>query len=519
MKPAALVLAIGGSLVILIAVGLGDGTRRVLPSPSVFVPTVPPSTAAVAIPSGVPTTFRSVTSAGAIEWVRVATAAYVAPTHAIDGQIFGRNEDGATFVSSDAMTWSPTSLPAWGQSADYLQAAGQTLALVSPDSGGTTMGPSSSRQVLSRDWFDAPGDAAIYRWDGHGWSLVPLPTRQPPGVDGLITHSASFGRGAAVGDARWVAPIIHFIEAPWDDIYGTARSTRPDGTPTETGPWPIWDDVKQVLDVYDPTGGIPSPNGTPVSKGPYGLTVLASLTVELVPGDPPTIEFRDATTRELVHVVSATLPGWTPEALLTKVRSWGLEDVSLLVADGDDMTVVHAPWPMEEEWLGSVVSAGGRYYTATMPIGERYNATAVHLWASDDGLAWEPIALRDGSGINAAPFDWMELNGVGDRLFLEIHDRDGGTDELWTSVDGRGWTQAEVDDDRIGEPVATDFGWFMGGRPYSAVISVDGVRWDDVELPRLYGDPIARYLGGLLTYGPALSDGRYATWVGRFVDR
>ena len=52
--------------------------------------------------------------------------------------------------------------------------------------------------------------------------------------------------------------------------------------------------------------------------------VAATITVEVVDGQPPIIEFRDSDSNELVHTVQATLPGMTnsPASMVSCWHSW-----------------------------------------------------------------------------------------------------------------------------------------------------------------------------------------------------
>ncbi len=182
---------------------------------------------------------------------------------------------------------------------------------------------------------------------------------------------------------------------------------------------------------------------------------MASVTVDLIAGNPPTIEFRDHTTRAVVHRLPATLTGWRPEALLAAYRSWGLEDVSFIVSRAGDISVVRPPWTMGEEWTGSIITAFGKYYTLSMPVKEDFTATAIHVWESSDGLAWDLVNLPK---VYDGPLDTPRLSGDEHRLFLTVPETQGAY-AIWTSTDGRAWHSIDVD--HITDPTKTDFGWLM----------------------------------------------------------
>jgi hypothetical protein len=372
--------------------------------------------------------------------------------------------------------------------------------VVSPDGLGTTMGPSSFRQVLHREWSDNPGDAAIYERDGAGWTTVPLPALEPPAVPGLRTYSRWFDGAAALGDGEWIAPALHFVEVPWGDADGSYPFTHVEGTAPVVDPWPMWNVGTKVLEIFAP-GTISGP--------------IASLTVDLVEGDPPTIEYRDAATNELIHRVPATLPGWTPEALLRALRGWGLIDVSFMVSHAGVVSVIRPPWPMDEEWSRSITTANGRYYTHTLTLGTDYSATAIHVWESLDGLAWKRVDLSQFT----QELDYATLAGGPTGLVMVIHKIAAVREELWASTDGRDWVRSAAELSVIGEPMSTSFGWVTARSDRVAAISTDGRTWEALELPPLaFGEPGLQVVGDRLLLGPALVSDRYVTWVGRLVD-
>ena len=170
---------------------------------------------------------------------------------------------------------------------------------------------------------------------------------------------------------NWVVPAVTFVRVPWADTYGTAPSDDPMIT-GDGKPWPIWQKGTGVLEIF--TEG----------KG----SLLARLSVELTSEDPVTIEFHDADTGDLVHQVVGGLPGWSPDALYEAFRYWGLDDLSFIVSREGVVSNVKPPWPMDEEWIEFMGTVAGRYYTVTLPIGDEFEATAIHLGIRGwDGVA------------------------------------------------------------------------------------------------------------------------------------
>jgi hypothetical protein len=467
-------------------------------------PTPFPSGSAEASPSeSVGQTFKSETSLGTIEWTKLQSATRI---YAVDvgGDTLGietRDDgiDAGWWILSEGPSWQPTAAPAWGASV-YLGVGTEMLAVVSPDGHGVTVGPSSFREVIGRSWTDNPGDPGIYRRDGEAWVNVPLPPAQPVAPAGVVVRGSWFEGAAAKDDSSWIAPLVSFVEIPWYQIY---RERLPKELSLVEGHLrPIWDNASQRLDIYVPRGG---PGNDP----------LASLTVELVPGDVPIIQFRDASTRELVHEVAATLPGWTAQAQLEAYRGWGLDDISFIVAHDGEITVVRPPWPMGEEWWNGIVSAAGRYYTLSMPLGEGYSATAIHIWESADGLEWTEVNLPQ---LSSGVLDHAQLFGGTHGLLLTVHGMLDGSQSVWASTDGRTWRQGDVDPSLVGIAFDTDLGWMMPGTYATAALSRDGLTWEAVDLPPLTGEPSVQYMNGLLLFGPEPERTGYegfTTWVAR----
>ena len=495
--PGLLRVAAIATAVVLLAITLGIGIglevgliRLPGPRPAPSIPTATPD------PSQSPSedTFESATSLGTVEWTKVTSDAPINAWTTVGGEILGMNYENETLWQlGEDMVWEPAPAPELGLAATYFEADGSAWAVVSPDGYGVMMGPTSSRQVISREYVEG-GDEAIFRREGDSWTEVPLPDVALPATAGLRILGPRLASGAAVDPSSWVVPVIHHIEVPWGDIFGQYPRAGSEDQPIRR-PWPIWDETSGQLRIVDPGAG-----------NPFSGPALATLSVELGTGGAPSIEFRDSTTGEFVHAVSI-LPGWSAEGQLAAFRGWGLEDMSFLVNRGGEVTLVRPPWPMGEEPAEgtSVVAAFGRYFAMSLPLGDGYEATAIHLWESTDGLEWAPVELpsRAFDGLN-----WAEFGGREDALVITVHEAQ--SDWVWTSTDGRQWTEAELGATIPSAPVATDFGWVMG----TAAISDDGRDWEVIDLPLLTGEPAFQYLGGLFFYGPGLEDGEHVTWIG-----
>jgi hypothetical protein len=206
------------------------------------------------------------------------------------------------------------------------------------------------------------------------------------------------------------------------------------------------------------------------------------------------------------------MPGWSPDALLAGLRGWGFEAVSFVVYRNGEFTVVEPPWPMEEEWSDAspIVPGLGRYYTISLPLGDGYAATGIHLWESSDGVEW---ALVDLPAAATDDVNWVEIAGRAGGLVMSVHGQ-SEADSLWTSADGRTWAEADVSGASLAMPVPTDFGWLLAG---ASAISADGETWETLEVPLLPGEPALQYLGGLFFYGPGIDAGEHVTWIGRLV--
>jgi hypothetical protein len=312
---------------------------------------------------------------------------------------------------------------------------------------------------------------------------------------------------ASTGPSSWILPVEHFIEVPWDKIYGLEREgseaatlADADGDTVSSIAMARWDARNDQLLV--------SPGGP---RGGGGETLAGSLSVELATGDPPTIEFRDIESGELVHVVEATLPGWEAEDLLRAVRGWGGLDLSFVVGHDGQTSVVRPPWPMSEEWADQIVVSDGWYYTMSYSIGDDFSAQDLHLWRSRDGLDWELVELPADF---PRPLDWAFIDAGAEGLGLSVHDFPAGFESVWLTKTGDDWIRADLEGLPTGLIHATDFGWFLE----SGVVSDDGVTWELLEAPMPGYDPPIGSLHGLLYRGPSEVDGRFVTWFGRLVE-
>jgi hypothetical protein len=490
-----LVAVVAALVVTLVAVAISGIGRRVGPLPVADI-SAPPAER----PSGPPafeSRHRSVTSLGAIEWTRTDPGRQLNGFWTFDGKLLASDQATNTWwLSSDGLSWSEMTLPG-GDPSDYLDASGQTLAVISGMSAGTMMGPQSHREVISREWQGNPADAAVLRWDVFHWVPIALPATAPSDVDGLVWHGPQLHGGAALDPGNWIVPAVHWLEVPWREVLdlqpaGTDAAIKADD------PWPFWDPVAEVLLVY-PAGKWKV--GPPLAR----LHVMAS-------DSGSEIEFRDADNGDLVHRVPASVPGWSAESLVRALRGWGLEDASFIVSRDGDLSVVRPPWVMGEEWADGIVTFDGSYFAISLPLGQDYLAETVHLWTSRDGLSWEPVDLPAGM---TARLDHADLIS-GPRGLVMLINGVGTDRSVWASSDGRTWGLGDDDDEEMSTPWPGTFGWVMGNR-----ISPDGLTWEPLDLPRLsreFLEPQA--FGDRLVYGPGNDPGPGGTsgrvlWVGR----
>jgi hypothetical protein len=489
---AAVVAAIAVAIGLYIGLTRFTGDENPAPAPPSILPSHSPTSSpdAAAI---------SETRLGTIEWTRSTSDLAIYPSEVFEGDIWARDPETDNWYLYTDDEWRPADPDSFGAAASQLDTDVEGWAVVSPDGPAIMEGPAGE---ISRDWFDNPGDAAIYRGNGDRWSEIALPTTSIRPMEGVRISSPMIHGTAALDADHWVAPITRMLEVPWGDIYGLFDYTGFDGEPTQVEPWPLWVAESGWLKIAKP-GSTPT-----ASSG------IARLRVELVDGTDPMIRFTDNDTGDVVHTMSATLTGWTPEEVLAAFRGWGLDRVSLIAYVDGDLTAVTPPWPHDEEWSGSIVTALGRYFTATTELGESGTATAVHLWSSEDGTSWRQVALAD---ITPSAFDYAELSGRDDGLVLAVN---GDENSIWTSHDGASWSRADLDIPYLVSVRKTEFGW-LADLFDSVAISVDGLQWEVLDLPIDLSDqsaavlPRVSYLDGRFLAGPIETQNGWVTWIGR----
>jgi hypothetical protein len=469
--------------------------------------------------------FRSPTSFGTIEWTRAVAPAYIWPDAMVDGVVMGKDGSGSWWRLDEDLAWQRVSAPEPARTdpwADFGTVGDETWAVVGSDSYSVSMGPKSYREVIMYDWYEGVTEPAVLRHAFGGWVDVPLPSLRPPNVDGLETFGPLLHPIASVGVSSWVMPVQHFLEIPWDRIYDIEREGTEiadladlDGDTVSSIARATWDATGDRLLLRagwpERDAGIPLPADAWREEGTPDEPFSASLAVELVDGDRPVIEFRDLESGELVHVVDATLPGWSAEELLFAVRGWGGLDLSFVVGQGSQTSLVRPPWPMSEEWSGELVVSGDRYYTTSYQLGDDFSAMALHLWRSSDGLAWESVELPTDF---PRPLESASIAAGVYGLGIWVTDHPAGDESVWLSEHGTDWAKADLGSQPAARISGTDFGWFLD----SGVASGDGANWERIELPPLPDDPPIGYLHGFLVRGPAEVEGRYETWFGKLVE-
>ena len=475
------------ALAMAVAIGLGGSRPPRPPSPTIR-PTAPPAADA---------RVTSDTPFGRIGWTALDPASSVYPSTSFDGTLLGYRGD-AWWQSQDGLTWTPADRTTFGMGGTLVPTGSGALSVVSNDGGGITMGPSSFREVLHRG-YEADPDAGIFRRDGAGWSKLDIPGLTPAVPDGLTVLGPGFRMlgstkhewSVALGDDKWVVPANHVLKVDWNSILDIPGDEL----------WPIWRPERGgMLRIYRP-----------------GLDTdpLRELSVQVVAGDPPSIEFRDLASGAVVHRIAATLRGWTPDELATAVRGWGAIDVSFVVASDGRIQVVHPPWPPTEEWMDTLVTARGRYYTQTMVIGDRYAGTELHIWGSDDGITWERLSSPP---IEGDEIELADLAGDGERLMLTI-DPLSGPQTLWTSSDGASWER--IADYQGGRIQTVRSGWMIANGCCKASLSTDGRVWHTFDLPPMpiTGDQSLFEVDGHWFYVRNAEDGNIQGWVGTLVDQ
>jgi hypothetical protein len=498
------VLLVAAAVTLLVGAGIGLAFQldlvRIEPQPPDVLPfdASPPAVSASASPTAA-SDFVSESSLGTIVWERLESDEAIYVCCEIDGAVYGQALDSQTWWVIEDGAWVPAETPAFDGRATYIDAGEARIATVSPDGYSVMMGGASPRDVISYDPYNDPGEATAYRRDGTSWTPFELPPMAIE-ADGLRVGDPGFTAGAGLADGTWVVPVHQFAEVPWGEVLGQFEYPPDSGEMVD--PWPVWDRADQVLDLVEPGG--------------YPGSILASYDVALTNGTPPSIEFRNIETGEVVHSVPATLSGWTSEEMLTSLRGYGLHDVSLLIGKGDELTVVRPPWPPTEEFFdtGSIVAANGRLYATSLVIGEDNDATALHLWSSENGIDWDAVELPPPP---RPTFEWIELIENNGTLLIFVHDDEG--DWIWSSSDGSGWTMTELGAENFGSAVPTGFGWMSSSFDGSQMsVSRDGTSWELITPPPLPGEPSLSSMAGLLLFGPQLVEDRPITWVGHLDD-
>lgn len=486
LRAIGVLVILGLLLVTVLAVMIGPGSRRSVVPPiseaTATSPAVDPTT------SNDPPRLTVPSMVGDIEWTRVPVDDGLYVGGQVDGRFIGETDDGAWFASSDGLAWAPIATPAMRPETVF-EAWGDTFAVDSPDGGGTTMGISSHREVLHKSWQDNPGDSGILRRVGDAWVPIDTPDVTPVAPRGTVLRGTRFEGATTLDAAHWLVPSESFIEIPWDAVMREYLDEPvSSGTEASQGMWPIWTEDDERLRL-----------GQPYATGRF------TMRVDLVDGDPPTIEFRDDASDALVHSVPAVLAGWTPDALYRGIRYWGVEDRVFLVGHDGQVSLVRPPFDQGEEWVG-VTTALGRYYVTSLEPGEDFTVREVHVWESSDGLTWLPV------DIPAVPIDRLQyanLHGRPDALLLAIEAADG-TSWTWASSDGSTWTAADRPEAGMHEVWATDFGWISNDAFGESAISTDGVHWEPIDRPPV-AEPGFTYVAGRLF----LRSGD-VMWVGRF---
>ena len=176
----------------------------------------------------------------------------------------------------------------------------------------------------------------------------------------------------------------------------------------------------------------------------------AVLTVDLVDtgsSDGPSIVFRGYRQRSGGAYGGGHLARWEPEALLTALRGWGLDDLVFIVGNGDEVVAVRPPFPMGEEW-GEWWSSQGRLSPIRIscrrwpdPLhGDRGQAVEVRGW-----LNW---SLVPSPPLQGSPLDHVSLVAGPNELMMTVDQQvmtvNPGWGSLWVSTDGLAWRQADT---------------------------------------------------------------------------
>ncbi len=488
-------LVAGTVITALVVSGLSPKPPDVPPPPSA-TPTATSTATLRPTPTALPGHFTSVTPVGTIEWTRVTSARDIVAVASVDGQLVGFASDPASwFTSPDGLTWASIPAPEHDPALNF--GAGGRLWTVDPGGGYSRRMASSARDVIARAWHETPEGPGIYERIGAGWAKVQLPTGIFRTRQGLHRVGSVLVHGVALDATTWIAPVTSYFAVPWRDIYQIPDSVR------EPVLYHRWEERFQVLQLWD--------IGEPGRR--------ANLKVELKDTEPPTIEFRDETTKKLMYTMPVNQPGWTSEAMLRAVRGgWGAEEVDFVVGHrdpvlGDQSVLVQAPWARGELWEGGIVTALGKFFTISSPPGADFSLGGIHLWESTDGIAWSQVELPT---LYSGTLDRAMLIGAHDTLVIGLDD---GQARVWASTDGRTWAEGRIEGGGRpgGEPSAIDAGWMMPFSAHQIALSADGVAWHPTFLPPTDETPSVWFLNGRFFFNSEPRNGAFDTWVGTMV--
>lgn len=394
------------------------------------------------------------TSLGVWTWVRVATVenppnpwlpAY--PAAYVDGEFV--TSDGGFQVSADGFSWSPGPAPAGADEAEL----GNVEYLVGGDAVYATL----------------VGSAGIRLWRyGFGtWTELDLPELEFPDAEGL---SLGPRLGSVLVAGATVVVIVEFEDqllydpgiSPLSDHYGLDAS------------------VGEIRIVENPPSG-------PLELWVEGESEpRATIELTIAGADPPSVEFRDSGTNELIHVIRVPTAEMSANELRAAVAS---QDAVIHLAtyfsksDGH-FDEVSLPFG----WTDAMSRGDFELKTLDGDLLAWVNGRV--LWRSSDGVVWDRV---DGTRLPAASEDsGAVLTGAESRVFLGGYFSDTTT-QTWTSTDGHDW---EVVPDLNGEErpriSETAFGWLAitgdrwdpsGTGARKVLVSRDGLAWEEIEAP------------------------------------
>ena len=390
----------------------------------------------------------------------------------IDGVFYGLETNGqGTWRSEDGIDWELTDLTPNGIIGVF-EIDGETWA--------------------RRSTLEGQG---LGRWDGEQFAPVELPPSLSPDVDGLRSTPSFSSDPVQLGD-QWVIPVTTQLGVPWNEFYPGSLS-------------PEWDAVTETIRMVDWESNSPLP--------------AAVLDVELVDGDPPAYEFRDAETGDWVTTVEV-LPALDPDGFLQRVVFMGgVSFNEFLIGDGDGFEAVASPWPMANRVElvplgGNVLAVAESYEPDSRGFGEQVFEMSI----SPDARSWEPLELPEAFG---SQLDAVDIESDGSLALLTIVSSNGSSQrsETWSTADGRTWDAAE-EGAGFGGTSYTELGWFRtdiysdGG----IKISGDGLVWQtvpfDIRPPPGAGGGGANVFGGTIFVSTWEDGGPRRMWVGKPAD-